>query len=145
MTQISKSSLKIYVLRYITWDLRKKAIESGDISLMEIVLQFPMYHAWIPSIPPKVWLDDTCIIAAENGHLEFIKWAITQGCPFHLSNIMNAAYHGNRKDEIHSWILSIYELGKPYKNENDELLATTSTHPKIQLIISNQYNSNHLF
>ena len=42
-------------------------------------------------------ISNICLFAAENGHLEFLKWAKSNGCDFYLDTCAYAAKNGHLK------------------------------------------------
>lgn len=73
--------------------LRRKALEDGNIHAMQILQGIKF-----------TWDQDTCEMAAYYGHLQFMKWAIHFGCPFHLFCIYNKE---NGFPEINSFVFDL--------------------------------------
>lgn len=52
-------------------------------------------------------MEDTCNMAASGGHLEILKWAVEQGCPWIEDEVIlcaNMAYEGGRHVHILEWV-----------------------------------------
>lgn len=75
--------------------LRRNALEDGNIHAMQILQGIKF-----------TWDRDTCELAAYCGHLQFMKWAIHFGCPFHLFCIYDEK---NGFHEINSFVRDISE------------------------------------
>ena len=60
------------------------------------------------------WDEDTCMSAAEHGHLEVLKWARSNGCPWNEKTCANAASGGHL--EILKWAR---ENGCPWPGGTD--------------------------
>ena len=58
--------------------LRRKELEDGNIDAMQILHGINF-----------TWDQNTCEMADYYRHLQFMKWAIHFGCPFHLFYIYN--------------------------------------------------------
>ena len=69
------------------------------------------------------WDEDTCTNAAANGHLEILKWARANGCPWNVSTCTNAAENGHL--ETLKWLRA---NGAPW---NEELIRRDLTHAAV--------------
>ena len=128
LKQIIEGSAVSGNLEMVKWTYRKMQILSLD-------------KVYMSGTNKDFSISNLCSLAAENGHLEILKWAQKNGCPFDLLEFSTAAKNGHL--EILIWA---YETGywccsniDCYAAENGHLVILKWRHKIGRLNIGNSY------